>query len=572
MRMSQALIPTLKESPAEAEIISHKLMIRAGLTRMLSSGLYSWLPLGYKVLRKVEDIVREEMDRAGGQEVLLPILSPQELWQQSGRWDLYGPELMRVRDRHDRIFGLGPTHEEVITDLARREIGSYRQLPIILYQIQTKFRDEIRPRFGVMRAREFRMKDAYSFDKDSEGLEKSYQKMYQAYCRIFTRCGLDCRAVEADTGPIGGEISHEFMVLSDSGEDEVVYCDGCGYAANINRAEYAKGRNQREEVRIQTKPLKKVKTPGMKTIEEVTTFLKCKPENLVKTLIYGIDGRPVVILIRGDHQINESRLADLLCARNLALADEDLIYKVTGAPLGFAGPVGLKGIEIIADSAVAEMSNFISGANQPDMHMLNINIDRDFKTDRVADIRRVIPRDRCPKCERELSFTRGIEVGHVFKLGTKYSQRLGATFSDSKGHRRPALMGCYGIGIDRLIAAIIEKHHDSEGIVWPLAVAPYQVSIIVVNSDDSRQADLGEKFYEQMVSEGIEVLLDDKPQRSGVKFKDADLIGLPIQVIVGTQSVKKGKVEIRLRESGQEFRVPPEDVLPKIKSLIQAAR
>lgn len=570
MRMSRAFIPTLKEAPAEAEIISHKLMVRAGLTRRLASGIYSWLPLGYRVMRKVEGIVREEMDRAGAQEVLLPILSPQELWQQSGRWALYGPELMRVRDRHDRLFGLGPTHEEVITDLARKDIGSYRQLPIILYQIHTKFRDEIRPRFGVMRAREFKMKDAYSFDKDSDGLEKSYQEMYQAYCRIFDRCGLDCRVVEADTGPIGGQESHEFMVLSPTGEDELVYCDGCGYAANVNRAEYAEGRVQGSGLRVKPKPLKKVKTPGMKSVDEITGFLKCKPQDLVKTLIYKIDGKAMAVLIRGDHQINESRLADLLSAKELTLANEELIYEVTGAPLGFAGPVGLKGIDIIADSAVVEMSNFISGANQPDMHMLNINPDRDFKLNKMADIRRVIPGDLCPKCEQELSFTRGIEVGHVFKLDTKYSQSLGATFSDSKGEVRPAVMGCYGIGIDRLIAAIIEEHHDSRGITWPLQVAPYQVSIIVVNSDDPAQADRGEKLYEQMVSKGIEVLLDDRAQRSGVKFKDADLIGLPIQIIVGTQSIKTGKVEIRLRKSGQEFRVLPEGAFAKIKSLIQA--
>jgi prolyl-tRNA synthetase len=566
--MSKGLFPTLKEAPKEAEIVSHKLMIRAGLMRKLASGIYTYLPLGYRVIRKIENIIREEMNRAGAQEVLLPTLSPQELWQESGRWEVYGPELMRIKDRHNRLFGLGPTHEEVITDLARREVKSYKQLPLTLYQIQTKFRDEIRPRFGMMRAREFHMKDAYSFDRNEKNLEKNYKRMYQAYQNIFDRCGLKYKAVEADTGPIGGDVSHEFMVLSQTGEDRIVYCKKCGYAANVNRAEYIKPRVKGKGLRVKEKPLEKVKTPGMKTVEEVTGFLKCKPENLVKTLIYKIDGEPVAILIRGDHEVNERKLGKLLKAKEILLVDEKTIKKVTDAPLGFSGPVGLK-IRIIADSDVAAMKNIISGANEKDYHFININIDRDFKANRVLDIRSVILGDLCPKCKTKLTFSRGIEVGHIFKLGTKYSQDLKATFADKKGRERPMIMGCYGVGLDRIMAASIEQNHDEHGIIWPLSIAPYQVLILIVNNQDKKQAKLAKEVYKSLEKEGIEVLLDDRDLRAGAKFKDADLMGIPLRITIGNKAIEEGNLELRERKTGKVHIISQKELLARLKTFLK---
>ncbi len=568
MRMSEGLFPTLKEAPKEAEIVSHKLMIRAGLMRKLASGIYTYLPLGYRVIRKIENIIREEMNKTGAQEVLLPTLSPQELWQESGRWEVYGPELMRIKDRHNRLFGLGPTHEEVITDLVRREVKSYKQLPLTLYQIQTKFRDEIRPRFGMMRAREFHMKDAYSFDNDEKGLEKNYKRMYQTYQNIFNRCGLKYKAVEADTGPIGGDVSHEFMVLAKTGEDQIVYCRKCSYAANVNRAEYVKPRVKGQGLRVKEKPLEKVETPGMKTVEEVTGFLKCKPENLVKTLIYKVDGKPVAILIRGDHEVNERKLEKLLKAKEILLADEKIIEKVTGGPLGFSGPVGLK-IKIIADSDVADMKNVISGANEKDYHLINININRDFKADKILDIRSVIPGDLCPKCKTKLIFSRGIEVGHVFKLGTKYSKDLKATFLDEKGRERPMIMGCYGIGLDRIMAANIEQNHDENGIIWPSSIAPYQVLVLIVNNQDKKQTKLAEEAYKSLEKEGIEVLLDDRDLRAGAKFKDADLMGIPLRITIGNKAVKENKIEIKIRKNNKVHEIDKKDLIPKIRSLLE---
>ncbi len=568
MRMSKGLFPTLKEAPKEAKIVSHKLMIRAGLMRKLASGIYTYLPLGYRVIRKIENIIREEMNKTGAQEVLLSALSPQELWEESGRWEVYGPELMRIKDRHNRLFGLGPTHEEVITDLVRREVKSYKQLPLTLYQIQTKFRDEIRPRFGMMRAREFHMKDAYSFDKDEKDLGKNYKRMYEAYQNIFDRCGLRYKAVEADTGPIGGDISHEFMVLAKTGEDRIVYCRKCGYAANVNRAEYVKPGVKGQGSRVKEKGLKKVKTPGMKTVEEVTGFLKCKPKELVKTLIYKVDGIPVAILIRGDHGVNERRLEKLLKAKEISLADEKTIEKVTGAPLGYSGPVRLK-IKIIADSDVAAMKNMISGANKKDYHLININIDRDFKADKVLDIRSVIPGDRCPKCKTKLTFSRGIEVGHVFKLGTKYSQALKATFSDEKGKERPLIMGCYGIGLDRIMAASIEQNHDGNGIIWPSSIAPYQVLILVVNNQDKKQVKLAEEVYKSLEKEEIEVLLDDRDLRAGAKFKDADLMGIPLRITIGNKTIKENRIEIKIRKTNKIHEINKKDLISKIRSLLE---
>lgn len=574
MRMSKGLFPTLKEAPKEAEIISHKLMIRAGLMRKLASGIYTYLPLGYRVIRKIENIIREEMNRTGAQEILLPVLSPQELWQESGRWGVYGPELMRIKDRHNRFFGLGPTHEEVITDLLRREVRSYKQLPLILYQIQTKFRDEIRPRFGMMRSREFHMKDAYSFDRDDKGLEKNYKKMYQAYQNIFNRCGLKYKAVEADTGPIGGDVSHEFMVLADIGEDRILYCRKCGYAANVNRAEYHRSPVTGHRSPVKEKTLKKVETPGMKTVAEVTGFLKCEPKDLVKTLIYKIDGEPIAILIRGDHELNERQLEKLLKAKEILLADEKTIEKVTGGPLGYSGPVGLNPsarggrIEIIADSDVASMKNMISGANKKDYHLININIDRDFKANKVLDIRSVIPGDLCPKCKTKLTFSRGIEVGHVFKLGTKYSRALKATFSDEKGRERPMIMGCYGIGLDRIMAANIEQEHDEHGIIWPLSIAPYQVLVLMVNSQDKKQIKLAEEVYNSLEKEGIEVLLDDRDLRAGAKFKDADLMGIPLRITIGNKAIRENRIEIKIRKNNKVHEINKKDLIPKIRSLL----
>jgi len=575
MKMSKGLFPTLKEAPKEAEIVSHKLMIRAGLMRKLASGIYTYLPLGYRVIRKIENIIREEMNKAGAQEVLLPTLSPQELWEESGRWEIYGPELMRIKDRHNRLFGLGPTHEEVITDLVRREVKSYKQLPLTLYQIQTKFRDEIRPRFGMMRAREFHMKDAYSFDRNEKDLEKNYKRMYQAYQNIFDRCGLKYKVVEADTGPIGGDVSHEFMVLAKTGEDRIVYCGKCGYAANVNRAEYYKSKVQSPKSKVKEKSLEKIKTPGMKTVEEVTGFLKCKPENLVKTLIYKIDEKPIAILIRGDHEVNERRLEKLLKAKDISLADEKIIKKVTGAPLGFSGPVGLNPstsggrIKIIADSDVADMKNMISGANEKDYHLININIDRDFKADKILDIRSVIPEDLCPKCKTKLTFSRGIEVGHVFKLGTKYSEDLKATFSDEKGKERPMIMGCYGIGLDRIMAASIEQNHDENGIIWSSSIAPYQVLVLIVNNQDEKQTKLAEKVYRSLKKEGIEVLLDDRDLRAGAKFKDADLMGIPLRITIGNKAIKENKIEIKVRKNDKVHEINKKDLILQLRSLFE---
>ncbi|HEA46787.1 MAG TPA: proline--tRNA ligase [bacterium] len=575
MRMSKGLFPTLKEAPKEAEIVSHKLMIRAGLMRKLASGIYTYLPLGYRVIRKIENIIREEMDRAGAQEVLLPALSPQELWEESGRWGIYGPELMRIKDRHDRFFGLGPTHEEVITDLVRREVKSYKQLPLTLYQIQTKFRDEIRPRFGMLRAREFHMKDAYSFDRNEKGLEKNYKRMYQTYQNIFNRCGLKYKAVKADTGPIGGDVSHEFMVLAKTGEDQIVYCKKCGYAANVNRAEYRRSQVAGRRSQIKEEPLEKVETPGMKSVEEVTSFLKCKPENLVKTLIYKVDGNPVAILIRGEHEVNERKLEKLLKAKEISLADEETIEKVTGGPLGFSGPVGLNPtasggrIEIIADSDVVGMKNMISGANEKDYHLININLDRDFKADKILDIRSVIPGDLCPKCKIKLIFSRGIEVGHVFKLGTKYSKDLKATFLDEKGRERPLIMGCYGIGLDRIMAANIEQNHDENGIIWPSSIAPYQVLVLIVNNQDKKQIKIAEEVYNSLEKEGIEVLFDDRDLRAGAKFKDADLMGIPLRITIGNKAMKGKKIEIKIRKNNKVHEIDRKNLIPKIQSFLK---
>jgi prolyl-tRNA synthetase len=565
MKLSEMFLPTLKESPAEAEIISHKLMFRAGLIRKLASGFYSFLPLGYRVIRRLENIVREEMDAKGAQELLLPILQPAELWKKSGRWGEIGEELIRLSDRNEREFTLGFTHEEVITDLVGREVRSYRDLPLLLYQIQVKFRDEIRPRFGLIRTREFIMKDAYSFDRDKKGRDRNYQKMHEAYSAIFTRCGLKFKVVEADPGLMGGDLAHEFMALANSGEDLLASCKECGYAANIERAQ-TKPEAQKKPA-PEKKPLTEVKTPNIKTIEKLKEFLGKPPRDMVKTLFYQVDKETIAVLIRGDCQINETKLANYFHSSPLNLASEETIEKVSGAPLGFSGPLGLK-VKIIADYSVRGLSNFIAGANKKDYHLLNVNLDRDFKVSEFTDLRLVAEADPCPRCQGRLNLSRGIEVGHIFKLGTKYSKSLGATYEDKKEGKKLIEMGCYGIGVSRMMAAIIEQNHDEKGIIWPFAVAPYQVLILVLNLADKTAQKLANQLYDSLWSGGIETLLDDREEQPGVKFNDADLIGIPLRITIGPRTLKEGKVELKVRQTGEEFKLEEGRVMDKIKELI----
>ncbi|MBE7413939.1 MAG: proline--tRNA ligase [Deltaproteobacteria bacterium] len=559
MRYSRMLLPTLKESPADAEVISQKLMIRAGMIRKVAAGIYNLLPLGHRVVRKVEAIVREEMNRAGAQEVLMPMVVPAELWQESGRWDAYGKELLRLKDRHEREFCLGPTHEEVITDMVRREVRSYRELPLNLYQIQTKFRDEIRPRFGLMRGREFIMKDAYSFHATPESLDREYENMHRAYTRIFERCALQFRAVEAETGAIGGRFSHEFMVLADSGEDSIASCTRCGYAANIERAEV---REPHPERPLGELPVERVSTPGMRTIEEVSAFLKAAPSAMIKTLIYETDRGIVAALVRGDHQLNEFKFRNALNAAWVRLADEAAVERATGAPAGFAGPVRLK-VPVYADHAVRRIFDGVTGANEKDAHLVHVSAARDFPGASYADIRNALAGDMCPRCEGAFEIRRGIEVGHIFKLGTKYSEAMGATFLDEEGRERPAIMGCYGIGVGRTAAAAIEQNHDEAGIIWPGPLAPFDCEVLPVNVNDEGTKKTAEALYERLSSE-LEVLLDDRDERAGVKFKDADLIGIPVRVVVGERNLKQGKVELKVRKTGETKLVGIEEVSAEV--------
>jgi prolyl-tRNA synthetase len=566
-RYSQFFIPTLKEIPAEAELISHQLMLRAGMIRKLAAGIYNYLPFGLIAIKKVEGIVREEMDRAGAIEVLLPGVQPGDLWMESGRWDYYGPELLRFRDRHNRESCLGPTHEEVITDLVRREIHSYKQLPINLYQIQTKFRDEIRPRFGVMRAREFTMKDAYSFDIDEGGANRSYERMYAAYEAIFRRCGLKFRAVEADTGPIGGSFSHEFMVLANSGEDEIVSCQNCNYASNLEKAEVVV-RQCDSKCTEREKELRVVDTPEIKTVDEVTKFLSIGPEKLVKTLIYQTEHGPVAALVRGDHELNETKLRNVLNVQELAMADPETVSDVTGAPMGFAGAIGLE-VRKVADLALKEMKNMVMGANEKDRHILNVNEGRDFQVEKYADLRMITPSDPCPRCGGELRFGKGIEVGHIFKLGTKYSKALNANFLDRSGRETPIIMGCYGIGIERIVAAAIEQSHDENGIVFPVSISPFEVMILALELHEARVRKVAEDLYHNLSDLGMGVFLDDRDERPGFKFKDADLLGIPVRVTVSLRTLKKDSVEIKLRPK-PDLRLMPVDKAPKaIKEVVQ---
>ncbi len=564
MRYSKFFLPTLKECPAEAEIASHRLMLRAGMIRKLASGLYTFLPLGLKCLRKVENIIRQEMNRAGAQELLMPLVQPAELWKESGRWDHYGKELLRFQDRHGRDFCLGPTHEEVITDLMRKHIRSYRDLPLNLYQIQTKFRDEIRPRFGIMRSREFIMKDAYSFSPDEASLDEIYQAMYRAYCTIFERCGLDFRAVEADTGSIGGHASHEFMVLAQTGEDAIACCTSCSFAANTELAPVKK-QAQEEEFQPGTEEMKLVETPGRKAVEEVTEFLDKKARELLKTLIFLADKKPVAVLVRGDHELNEVKLKNVLNAQELEMADAETVEKVTGARVGFAGPVGLSsGVRVLGDYAVSSMKDFVTGANREDAHFVGVNWKRDVEPPELFDLRVITEKDPCPRCGGRIEIKRGIEVGHIFKLGTKYSEMMDATFLDASGKERPIIMGCYGIGVGRTIAAAIEQNHDEKGIIFPEPLAPFDVIISVINAKDEEMMSAAWDISSELERKGLEVLLDDRKERPGVKFKDADLIGIPRRITVGKKLKQSGLVELTERKSGKTMELTPEQVLSKL--------
>ena len=568
MRWSQYYLFTTREVPNDAEVISHQLMVRSGMIKKVAAGIYTYLPLGWRSLSKMMAIVRREMDASGAIELSMPAIQPAELWQESGRWQRYGKELLRIKDRHDRDFAFGPTHEEVITDAVRRDVKSYRQLPFNLYQIQTKFRDEIRPRFGLMRGREFIMKDAYSFGASPESLEMHYEAMRTAYCRIFESCHLDYSMVEADTGTIGGSASHEFMVVAETGESAVVRCPSCGYAANVEKAETRKLESGSGEAHP-PQALEEVATPGMHTIEQVSRFLKVSPKRLVKTLIYETEKGLVAALIRGDRELNEVKLANHFDVQHLTLAGEDKVQAATNAPVGFAGPLGLSGVPIVADESVRGLTNFATGANKADAHFINVNWGRDVDLADWTDLALVTGGDPCPRCEGTLELFRGIEVGHIFKLGTKYSEALGCNFTDEDGQERPMIMGCYGLGIGRTVAAAIEQNHDKDGIIWPRPLAPFEVLLAALNPDDGEVRRVAEELYGQLLEKGIEVLYDDRDERPGVKFKDADLIGFPVRLVVGAKSLADGKVEVSLRRDRQKHLVPVIEAVPKVMELLE---
>ncbi len=557
-------IPTVKEDPKDAEVISHKLMLRAGFIRKLSPGIYTWLPLGLKSLRKVEQIIREEMNKKGAQEILMPLVQPKELWIESARWDKYGKELLRLTDRNSRELCLAPTHEEVVTDLARREVKSYKELPLILYQIQTKFRDEIRPRFGVMRGREFTMKDAYSFDIDETGAERSYKEMHEAYVNIFRRCGFRFGVVEADSGQIGGSFSHEFMVLADTGEDTIISCDTCDYAANLERAEVGivEQNAGREKGRF-----KSISTPGRKKVDDVAQFLGVTAGKLIKTMIYETDKGVLGVLVRGDREINETKLRNLLNLEYAELASESVVEEVTGGPLGFSGPIGLA-IPLYADRDIMYMQDFIVGGNEHDVHITNVNTG-DFIVKGFYDIKVAVSGDTCPRCAGKLTSTKGIEVGHIFKLGLKYSKAMNATYLDRDGKEQFMVMGCYGIGVGRTVAAAIEQGNDENGMILPAAIAPFEVNVLPVNTMHGESMDLARAVYKGLLDKGIDVLLDDRDERPGVKFKDCDLIGIPLRVTIGERNLKEGLVEIKLRSEKASEKIPRENIIEKVVEHVQ---
>jgi prolyl-tRNA synthetase len=572
MRLSKTLVPTLKEAPAEAEVPSHILMVRGGYLRKVSAGIYSFLPLGWRVIQKIARIIREEMNRAGAEEVFLPAVVPAELWQESGRWDQYGAQLLRIKDRKGADFVIGPTHEEVIVDLVRGDVRSYRQLPLNLYQVQTKFRDELRPRAGLMRGREFIMKDAYSFHANDEDAHREYRNMYDTYHRIFARCGLAFRAVEADTGNIGGSLSHEFQVLAENGEDALVACDNCDYAANVEQAESRPDDKIAAAGGASGGAIEKIATPGKRTIEEVTAFLGVPANTLAKTLVYLADGKPVAVLVRGDRTVNEIKLRVALGAKELVMATDRVVEEVTGAPVGFAGPVGLK-IPVHCDNEVAALASFVCGANERDQHYKNVVQGRDFTATKLGDYRQSAPGDRCPRCETgHFNGYRGIEVGHVFFLGTKYSVALKANFLDATGTERPMIMGCYGIGVTRIAAAAIEQHHDADGISWPVPIAPFEVNLLSLQANDPQVTSVCERLEGELAAAGIEVLYDDRDERPGVKFKDADLIGIPYRIAVGKKGVAEGIVEIKPRRSAEVIKVKLDEAVAYLRERIEAER
>ena len=576
MRLSKMHLKTLREVPNEAELASHILLLRGGMIRKLASGIYGYMPLGWRSIRKIENIIREEMDKSGSQEVLMSAIQPAELWQESKRWFAYGPEMWRVKDRHEREFCLGPTHEEVFTDIVRNEISSHRQLPVNLYQIQTKYRDEARPRFGLMRSREFIMKDAYSFDKDEEGLDESYKEMYETYERIFTRCGLTFRAVEADTGAIGGSNSHEFTAISEVGESEITYCNACKMAATTEKAEVA---DEGSEEDVKEIPLEKIYTPNTKTITEVAQYLDIDEKKTIKALLFvthddqGEKSGYAIAFIRGDRELNEVKLINALGIHEhqIEFADEAEIADATGAVGGFTGPIGLVNCTVVIDSELTKLKNLCAGANEKNYHIKNVNYGRDYKGDIIADIKTLKANDPCPKCGAPVKHARGIEVGQVFKLGTKYSDSMGAVYKDENQKDKPIVMGSYGIGVSRTLAAIIEQNHDENGIIWPMPVAPYEVMITVVKVKDDVQMELAEKMYDELVEAGIEVLLDDRDERVGVKFKDADLLGVPIRITVGKGATNK-LVEYKLRRDVEKVELHMEEAIEKAKKTVLKER
>ena len=566
MRTSKLYAPTLRQTPAEAEVPSHQLMLRAGFIRKVAGGVYTYLPLAWRTLRKIEQIIREEIEAKDGQELALPIVQPAELWKETGRWAVFGEEMFRLVDRHNREFCLGPTHEEIITDLVRNEVRSYKQLPLLLYQIQNKYRDEIRPRFGLMRGREFIMKDGYSFDKDEAGLDKSYKDMYEAYSKIFSRCGLTFRPVEADGGAIGNATTHEFTVLAETGESDIVYCEKCDYAANAEKSELKVIVAPEEEAL----PLEKVHTPNAKTIEEVATFLDTPIEKTVKAVVFQNEKEQVICaLVRGDHEVNDVKLQNITGAISLTMAEDSAISKVGGVA-GFMSPIGLnKDVIVVADATVMEMHNAVCGANEQDYHYKNANPKRDFGDVIVADIRLIAEGDPCPHCGAPVKMTHGIEVGQVFKLGTKYSEALGATFLDENGKEKPLIMGCYGIGVSRTMAAAIEQFHDENGIIWPVAIAPFEVVIVPINAKDEAQMQIAEKLYADMKNAGIDVLLDDRKDRAGVKFKDADLIGYPVRITVSPKLLDENEVEIKVRKDGATSTIKVDACAETVKEMLK---
>jgi len=568
MRFSKLFGKTLRQAPAEAESISHQLLLRAGMIAQEAAGIYSYLPLGWRVLRKIENIIREEMDKAGGQELMLPVLQPFELWQQSGRDVSFGKSLFTLTDRKEHRLALGPTHEEVITDLVHRYVQSYRELPVLLYQIQTKLRDEPRPRGGLLRVREFIMKDLYSFDANEVGLDESYQKMCQAYKNIYARLGLPALMVEADSGAIGGKDSHEFMVLTEDGEDEVIHCSSCGYAANVEKAQFVKT----GETVILSKaknllPLEEIATPEAKTIEEVADFVGVPTSQTLKSVFYSADGEFIFVIIRGDLEVNETKLRNALKCSELRLATEREVNEI-GLVAGFASPIGVKGVKVVADDSITSGSNFTVGANKPGYHLRNANYPRDFQGDLIADIALARPGDSCPRCQGKLSSARGIEVGHIFKLGTFISEKFGASFLDNDGKSRPIVMGCYGIGLGRLLAAIVEQSHDDKGIIWPLSVAPYQVYLCPLSLDKSAVLPAAEKIYQELQKEGIEVLFDDRDDSPGVKFNDADLLGIPLRLTLSPRTLQSQSVEAKWRTEKETQLLPLDNLAAQVKKLL----